>query len=252
MRPLYIEGKNETWVELDEPALKISVPQQADQLFPFQRISRIIVIGCVQWRTNALLACAEQGITVTFLDDDGKITGRLLGKNSERQLFLQRLDDLISRPDGKDLYDSWFHAMERMVVQSAAKSLLKQAHALVSTHELLAFLSEQQKNLAVQPHRPIYDTVHGLLAAQVIELFYAAGLAAESELLQEAWLDLPADFTQLLMWDLQVPLLVWLESQVKTPDYRQQIEFYNSRSERINRLFHGLTHKLHRWLVELY
>lgn len=252
MRPLYIDGHSETWVDLEDPALKVSVPDQADQLFPLQRISRVIVSGGVQWHINALLACANQGITVTFLDDNGAVVARWLGKGVERQLFMQRLSDLISRADGKELYDSWYQAMERMVVQSAAKKLLKQSHTVVTADELQAFLNEQQKNLPVQPVKAVYDSVGGLLFAQVVQLFHENGLNAESELLHEQWLDLPRDFAQLLLWDLQVPLLVWLESRAVIPDFRQQVEFYDARSARISRLCQGLTNKLHRWLVELY
>jgi hypothetical protein len=252
MRPLYIEGNSGTWIELDAPALKVTVPEQADRLFPLRRISRVIVSGGVQWRTDALLACANQGITVSFLGDGGAVVARWLGKSGERQSFMQRLADLISRADGKNVYESWYQAMERRVVQSAANSLLKQSQAIVTPRELQAFLTEQQKNLSVQPFKPVYNTVRGLMSAQVIQLFHESGLDAESELLQENWLDLPSDFAHLLFWDLQTPLLIWLENLSALPDYRQQIEFYDSRSERISRLYRGLMNKLHRRLVELY
>ena len=252
MRPLYIDGHRETWVDLEDPALKISVPDQADQLFPLQRISRVIVSGGVQWHTDALLACANQGITVTFLDENGDVIARWLGKSLERQRFLQRLSDLISRADGQELYDSWYQGMERMVVQSAAKSLLKQSHRVVTADELQAFLNEQQQNLTIQPVKAVYDSIGGLVFAQVVQLFHENGLNAESELLHEQWLDLPRDFAKLLLWDLQIPLLIWLESSTVIPNFRKRVEFYDARSTRISRLCQGLTNKLHRWLVELY
>lgn len=252
MRPLYIEGHRETWVDLEAPALKISVPNQADQLFPLQRISRVIVSGGVQWHTDALIACANQGITVTFLNEQGVVIARWLGKSLERQQFLQRLSDLISRADGQELYASWYQAMERMVVQSAAKSLLKQSHLVVTADELQAFLDEQQKNLTVQPVKAVYRSLDGLLLAQVVQQFHEYGLNCESELFHEQWLDLPRDFAKLLRWDLQIPLLIWLERSAVIPNFRQQVDFYDARSSRISRLCQGLTNKLHRWLVELY
>lgn len=252
MRPLYIEGRSETRVSLDAPALKISVSEQADQLFPLQRISRVIVIGSVEWRTDALLACADRGITVTFLDNNGGIAARWLGKGGDRQCFMQRLADLMSRPDGKACYDDWYQAMERRVVQSAARSLFKHQQAVVTVVELQAFLNEQQRLLPVQPFKAVYNTVRGLLSAQVVDMFHDNGLDAESEWLQEQWLDLPGDFAELLCWDLQVPLLTWLESRETLPDYRQRVEFFDRRSARISYLYQGLANKLHRWLVELY
>ena len=252
MRPLYIDGNCETQVGLEAPALKVSVPEQAVQLFPLQRISRVVVSGGVQWHTAALLACADQGITVTFLADGGTVAARWLGKGGERQCAMQRLADLMACADGKDCYENWYQAMERMVVQSAAKSLLKNPDVVVTRDELQAFLGEQQENLPVQPFKQIHNTVRGLLSAHVMELFQNSGLDAGSELLQEQWLDLPSDFVQLLLWDFQVPLLLWLESQVACPDYRQRVEFYDSRARRIDRLYQGLMNKLQRWLVELF
>lgn len=252
MRPLYINGDAGTVVELDGPALKISVPERAQQLFPLSRVSRVVVTGRVNWRTDALLACAELGITVTFLDAEGNVTARCLGKGGQRQAFLQRLSDLLARPDGKALYDGWRLAMRRMVVQSTARSLLRNKHMSVTSGELLAFFVAQQGLLPMQPVEPVYCKVRGLLSAHVAQLLHEQSLDARSELLQETWLDIRGDFSELLFWDLQVPLLLWLKSQASVPTSYDCARFYHERSGRIARLCQGLANKLHRWLVELY
>jgi len=45
MRPLYIDGSPGCRVVLDEPALRVVVPDKADQLFPLSRISRVVCKG---------------------------------------------------------------------------------------------------------------------------------------------------------------------------------------------------------------
>jgi len=252
MRPLYLDGVAGAWVEWDDPALKISVPDRAPQWFPLSRVSRVVVTGPVNWQTPALLACTDQGITITFLDETGDVIARCLGKSGQRQCIRQRLADLLARPDGEARYDDWRQAMRRMVVQSTAKSLLRNKQTQVTPQELLAFFIEQRARLPIQPANAVYRKIQGLLAADVAQLLLEQNLDARSELLQEHWLDLHKDFSDLLFWDLQLPLLLWLESQTDIPDARQCAGFYQGRSERIAFLCRGLSNKLHRWLVELF
>jgi len=250
MRPLYIKGQSETLVELDAPALKVRVADKAPQLFPLQRVSQVIVQGRVQWQTDALLACAKEGITVIFVDNQS-VVARLLGHKGERQCVLQRLAALIAHAEGEALYRTWLRSMERMVVQSAAKRLTHEI-TVISTSQFQLFINEQKRNLPVQPAESVFQTMEGFLHAQVIQLCYEFGLDAESELLHEQWLDLPNDLTQLLLWDWQVPLLIWLESLSELPVYHQQVDFYHQRSQRVGKLFRGLINKLHCWLVEIH
>ncbi|MGZ8136334.1 MAG: CRISPR-associated endonuclease Cas1 [Methylococcaceae bacterium] len=252
MRPLYIDGQEGTWVKLDMPALKVTCADRADLLFPLQRISRVVVTGSVCWDTDALLACADQGIAVAFLSDDGELRGRWLGKGGERQTFIQRLADLMTRPDGVELYEDWYDAMERMVVGSAAGKLLRDKQQTVTESELRAFFDYQRQALPVLASDRIYAAVRGLLSAQLVQLFQNIGLDAKSELLQERWLDLPNDFAGLLFWDLEIPLLNWLENLDGAPNQQEIVAFYERRSERIIRLSRGLLNKLHSWLVDLY
>lgn len=66
MRPLYIDGLQGCRIVLDEPALRIAVPDNADQLFLLSRISRVVCKGMVKWSMPDLLACADTGITLLF------------------------------------------------------------------------------------------------------------------------------------------------------------------------------------------
>ena len=252
MRPLYVNGCGKTLIKLDAPALRVIVPDQADRLFPLQRISRVIVSGSAIWETEALLACADQGISVVFLDEDGELRARWLGKASDRQAFLQRLADLLARPDAKDTYTCWFKAMERMAIRSAAKKLVADNRLSLSTRQVVDFLDDQKQRLAIQPVDPLYNKIRGILKAELVQLFLREGLDGKSELLQDQWLNLPADFARLIFWDMEVPLLEWLQRQETYPMHQQLVTFYDSRSSRVAFLQAGLMHKLHRWLIELF
>lgn len=252
MRPLYIEGSSGTCVALEGPALCVSAPGKADRLFPLSRISRVVVSGAVDFYCLALLTCADYGISVTFLNENGELRARCLAKPGARQAVIQRLADLIGRTDGMALYQGWFNAMERMAVRSTARKLMKNRSVVVTSSELRAFLTAQRHGLSVQSSGRIFNTVRGMLCAQLTQLFHETGLDAGSELLQEQWLDLTHDFALLLFLDLEVPLLNWLETLETRPSNEAVAGFYEARSGRIAYLFRGLLNKLHCWLVELY
>lgn len=75
-KPLYLMPHAGMRVELDGPALRVSVPEQAERLFPLVRLSRVYVQGGALWSTEALLACADRGISVLFADRYGEEIGR--------------------------------------------------------------------------------------------------------------------------------------------------------------------------------
>jgi len=142
-----------------------------------------------------------------------------------RHSLLQRLADVLGRSDGMATYDNWRAAMRRQMVQKTARKLLNHHNVDISEPVLQAFLLEQQNAIRVQSFAGVLKCMRGLLLADVVALFHHHGLDARSELLQEQWLDLPNDFTELLLWDFQVPVLNWLESLSKPADYRQCVVF---------------------------
>lgn len=84
MKPLYLHGHQPLAVTLDGPALRVSSEGSADRLFPLQRLSRIVVSGEVDWTTEALLACADQAIPISFLLRGGGLRARVLGRPRAR------------------------------------------------------------------------------------------------------------------------------------------------------------------------
>jgi len=97
MRPLYIDGVTGCRVVLDEPTLRVIMPEQADQLFPLSRLSRVVCKSIVEWSMSAMLACADAGINLIFLHKNGELRARWLATGTERQSLTQRLVDLLSR-----------------------------------------------------------------------------------------------------------------------------------------------------------
>lgn len=255
MKPLYIRGAD-TRVELDAPALKIRIPEQADAWLPLRRISRVISATRVGWTSEALLACAAEGISVSFLADDGQVVARLTGAPGERDELRQRLADLLIRPGWRDDYDLWLAGMEQMAARSLARRAGLPAAELPLPRELRRALREQAADQGLLPE---YDAVgrrvHGLLLAWVTQQLSEAGIGPE----WAGWteLDLSGDFTRVLFWDYRLPRLAWLaarrwQGQLGQPGDAEVTAFFEQRAARTDKLCQGLVNRLHHWLIGQY
>ena len=114
-RPLWLNSSDPTQVTLEDSALVIAVGEQAERWLPLRRVSRIIANRHTEFDTEALLACAEEGITLLFLDHFGRPLARVMGRPGERQGLHQRLVELFDHPDGEDRYRDWLRANRRRV-----------------------------------------------------------------------------------------------------------------------------------------
>ena len=255
MKPLYVRGA-ETRVELDAPALRIRVPHQADAWLPLRRISRVISATPVQWSSAALLACAAEGISVSFLTDDGRVVARFTGPPGERDELRQRLSDWIDRAGWQDDYALWLSGMEQMAARSVARRAGLPASELPLPRELQRALRAQALDRGLLAE---YDAVgrriHGLLTGWVTQHLSEAGIGPE----WAGWtdLDLTGDFSRVLFWDFRLPRLAWLAArqrcgQLGQPTEADVVAFFENRSARTARLCQGLVNRLHHWLIGQY
>jgi len=121
--PLYLAPAGQTWVGLDGPALRISQPDRAERLYPLRRIGRVHTNQRVDWEQDALLACAEAGIPVLFLDDDGRILARLLGRPGQRDELRGRLIEFLLRPEAAGMLRHWMDQHRHRAARWAALKL---------------------------------------------------------------------------------------------------------------------------------
>ena len=244
MRPLYIDGVPGCRVVLDEPALRIVVPESADQLFPLSRISRVVCKGVVEWSMSALLACADAGINVLFLHKNGEVRARWLGTGSERQSLTQRLVDLLSRADGKQRYDNWYLSMQKLAARSFARRLGMSEWREVSINELKRLVA---MNLSSEGQYRA-NLLVGLLHSELLVLLSESGFCSDDEALLSTELDLAADLSKLLLWDFYPALL-----DADKPDNEKAMVamavLYQQREDRLYLLFRSTISKLQQFLL---
>ena len=244
MRPLYIDGVPGCRVVLDEPALRIVVPESADQLFPLSRISRVVCKGVVEWSMSALLACADAGINLLFLHKNGEVRARWLGTGSERQSLTQRLVDLLSRADGKQRYDNWYLSMQKLAARSFARRLGLSEWREVSINELKRLVA---MNLSAEAQYRA-NLLVGLLHSELLVLLSESGFCSDDEALLSTELDLAADLSKVLLWDFYPALL-----DADKPDNEKAMVamavLYQQREDRLYLLFRSTISKLQQFLL---
>lgn len=244
MRPLYIDGSPGCRVALDAPALRVVVPDKADQLFPLSRISRVVCQGVVEWSMSALLACADAGINLLFLQKNGEVRARWLGQGSERQSLTQRLVDLLTRADGLQRYENWYLSMQKMAARSFARRMGLVEWREVSINELRQQLA---LGLSIEgQHRA--NLLQGLLHSELLNLLSECGFCSDDEALLSSNLDLALDLSRLLVWDFYPALLTADEPDTATA-LAAMATLYQYREDRLYLLFRSTVNKLHQFLL---
>lgn len=252
MRPLYLEHVG-TVVQLDGPALRVKCSGSSDRWFPLQRVSQVVSAGRVEWATPALLACAEQGITVSFTDDSGAVIARIVGRPGERLELRQKLADFLDRADWQTLYRQWLRAMEQMAVRSVLRrSGVSWAEPPTPKALRQMFQCEVAAMGMLEACERIGAEVHGLLVGLGTQALRDSGVTGEFE----QQFSPAADLAAVVFWDFQLLRLAWLEDRLKTerieaPSRQDVVAFFELRRTRTERLIQGLINRLHRWLIEL-
>lgn len=246
MRPLYIDGSPGCRVVLDTPALRISLANKADQLFPMSRVSRVVCKGVVDWSMSALLACADAGISVYFLEKNGELRARWLGCVTERQSLAQRLLDLLARADGPGLYENWTLAMEKMAVRNFARRIglpdWREIPVATLRRQLVVSLDRERQ------HR--CNLLENILHAELLIWLPEAGFSGDEDMLMTGQLNLPAFISRLLMWDFYPLLLDSFEESDVSP-MQAMAMLFQQRVDRCYLLFRSTINKLQQFLLSV-
>jgi hypothetical protein len=245
VRPLYLQGSG-TAVKRDGPALRVIRPGTAERWFPLRRISQVVSAPHIDWSLDALLACAESRITVSFIDGEGAVLARLVGKPGNRCEL---------RPDWREQYEQWTAAMERMAVRSVIRRTGIAFDRPPSAKELRRLFQDGARGMDQLPaYERIGREVFGLLTGLVTKHLADAGITTELEPMGE--LNPVTGVSSILFWDFQLARLAWLEDRLREnrlgiPDRIEIVGFFEARRRRTEHLTRSLLNRLHRWLIEL-
>lgn len=192
----------------------------------------------------ALLACADTGIQLLFLDDKGEVRARWHGSNSDRQLLTQRMVDLLAYIDGRESYGNWYMAMEKLAVRSFARRIGLPNWRECSVSEMYQKLKSQLGKEGIYRERLLHSILYGELKAW-LSIY---GFVWDNEVLLSEKLDLASDFGKLLLWDFY-PILLNMERETTKTSFETMVILFQQRSDRCHLLFRSSINKLHHFLI---
>jgi hypothetical protein len=262
MKPLYLHGHQPITVALDGPALRVSSAESADRLFPLQRLTRVVVSGEVTWSTEALLACADQDVPITFLHRTGGLRARLLGRPRGRPVaeLHDALETALDAADGATRVRDWLSAQAANRRRDLARRLFG-GPVTSDAGALREHLRAQARRYAPEDGLKLLDArLAALVHAQVAQLLARAGLASDDPLLAVHGIELARGLAEVVGWDLQVPKIrfLWRRKRVAEragDDYpvvtvRAVTHFFEGEAERIEAAVGQLVIRLYRFLLE--
>ena len=164
-----------------------------------------MVSGSASWSTHALLACADEGITICFLKSDGMPRARWIGRETKRGELAQRWQDFLDRPDWQSLYIQWRIALSRRAVRICAWRMgwsatgdPRSMHQAI--HEATWAVANREE-LSVVRRR-----LHGMVYARALEELGRVGLGAGD--VSASYL--APDLVTSVQWGLRPELTRWL------------------------------------------
>lgn len=258
-RPLYIATGADTLVQLDGPVLCISREERPEQYFPLQRIGRVHTAESVQWTSEALMACAHRGIGVLFVDEEGAVTARLLGRPGERDELYGRLMEFLLLPQAMGMYQYWLNDQDRRTAWWAGSKLGVPVHARDPRRcrEAIGRLAARYAGTqgAERSGQWLRAIAYGWMQSHLQD----HGLGADNELGRSGQPALASDLTRLLMWYLEPARIGWLKRRylaatrkgepLRPPRQEDLIRLFESRAVRAAGRGRAITGTLHRWLI---
>lgn len=257
--PLYVAPGSDTYVSLDGPALCVSREESAPQLFPLRRMSRVVTATNVGWSSSALLACAEHGISVVFMDDQGEIVARLTGRPGARDELYNRLMEFLLLPQAEGMYGYWIRNYRRRAAHWVGLKLdIAIAHRdPFHCRQHIEQLAKRYAGeaAALNTRQWLRTLAFAWMQAHLQDL----GLGANQALGQIGQPTLARDLTEILMWYLEPARLGWLKSRqlaaarkretLRPPTQREIVQLFESRAIRVSERGREITGTLHRWLI---
>lgn len=195
-------------VLLDGPALHVQCDGEARRLFPLGRLSRVIAGGPLQWSHEALAACLDHGISITFLSARGHACGYGLPAADLATRENQRIEEFLSREDWAVRYGDWRAAYERREILHA-QQLLRLRLGDLRPEQARRQIEACMGGSAVQPIKSLMD---GMLASRLAQQAARLGLASAVLANRRPGFHLLRDGAEVLGWRLYADLRTLLDS----------------------------------------
>ncbi len=262
---LTIQGSRTTRVTLEDPALVVRVGDQAERIFPLDRLSQITTEQRVEWSSAALFACAERGIVVTVRDSRGGVVGRLIGREQQPLGWLQQLHDRFDEPKGEAAYRHWLkqqlHKIQWQLAQRWPLGTERQMHYWIQFGHWNTSFRQQIRRWcgSERVQQQVEAQWHHACQSAVLLRLQQEGYGAAWSAVWADRLDLVGDLTQMVLWGSYPPLLAGLRAASQQanrsgrvwlgPDEPALHALFQSAQPLIERQIQAALWHLQRWLA---
>lgn len=250
-RPLYLEGLRVKGIKLKLGALQISAHALADQFIPLTQLSRVVSKGNIRWDSEALMACMQQHIPISFLLNTGEPTGRCISHTSRASSHLQqRLEELASDKDIHTLLTDWKRHRRRALILKLARNITPYPQDLRAK----AIRARLERQIAQEKHiswiamiSPLYPLIH----SQIFKLLIDYGFSQDYLTQDGLHPDILNHIIDLLEWELWKSILL---RQVNCPThhgFKQRVIFFESQKHHLEKATLKHLSHLNRHLIQL-
>jgi hypothetical protein len=202
---LYLDGNGANGplaVLVEGPALRIRAAGRADLFSPLPRLARIVSRGAVHWRIEALDACLQWGVPISFLNLKGQAIGACvpLHRPSWKSDLPVLLEAAAEQPGWRERLSDWLSGMERaQMLRLARRHRLRPKDWRPAS---LAALCEARCSPGPLPAGEIAAMLDGLHQAEIVALFSRHGVGPRFLAGPTGGAELVAGFARVLRWAL--------------------------------------------------
>lgn len=250
LQSLYLDSTKVEQVHFDQNAIKLIHNDFAPRWFPLSRISRIVVFGPMLWDSEAINACMEESISLTFSSQTGEIKGICQSINAKQSRFGEMLTGLITQISGTEQLEQWFYAKQRQYKINS----LEQIHIHVEEYDskyiiqvFSAWLSDGYK--IKQPHT-LFNLLETLLFSHASE--FLAHVFTVYQLNEHVTLNqiLSKNLGHCIRWLIFVWFINYYRVKKRlVPSKKGLIKFYEESHAKIENEFFHLINDLYHWLL---
>lgn len=253
MKPCYLHIRKGMEIKHDGPTLSVVVPGKSAVLIPLHRISRMVISGSPEFSVSTLLVCAESGIAVTFLHNDGAIKAHLCGPSMTKIDLFTCLRDLLDRPDWAQLYGNWLASANSHARRALCKKLELQPDRLSVVQICTVLDAHMERFVSAGQRGYLQRRLHSLCSNLINAVLQQVGMTPTYNRYISQHLDISGDFSDLLVLSLQLPLIEWLSRwpAQKRIDDRDVVAMFERHSYRLERIARRLVGRLYGFLIDL-
>ncbi|NNM52176.1 MAG: hypothetical protein HKM02_08110 [Pseudomonadales bacterium] len=197
MSSVNIKASRLKFCKVDSVNLRIAEENEAMRSFPLRTIKVLVVIGDAKDGLDVLLNCAEKGIPVQFIHENGRFGCRLQMLDDRRSLLADWLPHVDANRTWLGAYKTWhYEVTTRVILRSWAR--LERWQDLGKIRDQIGRDILKSKNLEITLFEELLAWLDSLLKIDLLAVLEVRGVQAGSEAAQR------------LLQDLLPPYSVWL------------------------------------------